>query len=102
MRSSTLIERKPDPTGVVVGPLMPTPVVFSDSQRGLRKRVAVRAVLVDAGLVAVPVEVDAGGLEDAAGGLGQLGAGAVSGDEGHVVRHGCLSGVSVRAGSGRC
>ena len=94
MRSSTLIERKPEPTGVVVGPLMPTPVRLQRLQRGIRERVAVLAVLVDAGLVAVPVEVDAGGLEDAPGGLGQLGAGAVSGDEGHVVRHRCLSGWS--------
>ena len=31
MRSSTLIERKPEPTGVVVGPLIPTPVRFSDA-----------------------------------------------------------------------
>ncbi len=59
------------------------------------------AVLVDAGLVAVPVEVHAGGLEDAPGGLGQLGAGAVAGDEGHVVRHGSLSGGCAFAGRER-
>ena len=31
LRSSTLTERKPDPTGVVVGPLMPTPLRLIDS-----------------------------------------------------------------------
>ena len=35
------------------------------------------------------LKCDARGLEDAPGGLGQLGAGAVAGDEGHVVRHRC-------------
>src|SRR5205085_10313077 len=36
----------------------------------------------------VPVEVDAGRLEDAAGRFGQLGSGAVARDQGHAVRHG--------------
>src|SRR5918997_1467938 len=31
LRSSTLTERKPEPTGVVVGPLMPTPLCLSDA-----------------------------------------------------------------------
>ena len=56
-------------------------------ERGVRERVAVLAVLVDPRLVAVPVEGDAGGLEHAPRGLGQLRARAVAGDEGHVVRH---------------
>ena len=32
LRSRTLTERKPEPTGVVVGPLMPTPVRLIDSR----------------------------------------------------------------------
>ena len=32
LRSWTLIERKPEPTGVVVGPLIPTPVRLIDSR----------------------------------------------------------------------
>ena len=54
----------------------------------LRKRVAV--VLghhVGAGLLHVPVELDPRRLEDAAGRLGELGAGAVAGNQGHAMRH---------------
>ena len=58
-------------------------------QRPLRARVA--AELNHAGgarLLQVPVELDAGRLETPAGGLGQLGAGAVARDQGDFVRHG--------------
>ena len=55
----------------------------------VRQRVA--AVLVHhvgAGLAHVPVELDAGRLEHAPRRLGQLGPGAVAGDQDHAVRHG--------------
>ena len=53
------------------------------------QRVAVVLVHhVGAGVPDVPVELDAGRLEHAASRLGELGAGAVAGDEGDPVRHG--------------
>ena len=56
-------------------------------ERLLGQRVAaVRLHHVGAGVLDVPVELDAGRLEDAAGRLGQLGPGAVAGDQGHAVR----------------
>ncbi len=62
--------------------------VADGGQRLLRQRVAVvRLHDVCARLLHVPVELDAGRLEHAAGRLGQLGARAVAGDEGYAVRH---------------
>jgi hypothetical protein len=58
-------------------------------QRLVRERIA--AVLghgLFARLAHVPVELDARRLEHAAGRLGQLGAGSVTGDEHYFVRHG--------------
>jgi len=43
---------------------------------------------VGARILHVPVELDAGGLEDAPGGLRQLGAGSVAGDQYDSVCHG--------------
>ena len=88
MRSATLTERKPPPTGVVIGPLIATPLCSDRVQHLVGQRVA--AVLVHhvaACVLDVPVELDAGRLEHAARRLGQLRAGAVAGDQGHSVRH---------------
>jgi hypothetical protein len=49
------------------------------------ERVPLLLVDVDPGVLEVPVELDAGGLEDAPSGLGELGPGAVARDEGHAV-----------------
>ena len=88
MRSATLTQRKPVPTGVVIGPLSATPVRRARLDHGVGQRVA--AVLghdVDAGLLDVPVDLDAGRLEHAARGFGQLGADAVAGDQCDAMRH---------------
>ena len=54
----------------------------------LGQRIAVVLVHhVAAGVLDVPLELDARRLEDPPGRLGQLGAGAVAGDEGHAMRH---------------
>ena len=89
MRRPTLTERKPPPTGVVIGPLSATPVSRIASRTWSGSGIA--AVLVHhvgARLLDAPVEVDAGRFEHASRGLGQLGAGAVAGDENDAVRHG--------------
>ena len=59
------------------------------------ERVALLLVDVDAGVLEVPVELDAGGLEHAPGRLGELGPGAVARDEGHAV---CQTVLSVSGG----
>ena len=82
-----MTERKPEPTGVVVGPLMPTPVRLIESSVRSGKGVALLVVDVLAGGMLVPGELDAGRLEHAAGRLRQLGPGAVARDEGDFVGH---------------
>ena len=87
MRRPTFTERKPPPTGVVIGPFSADAVVADRIEDVVRKRVA--AVLVHhvrARVADVPIEGDAGRLEHAAGGLRQLWAGAVAGDQGDPVR----------------
>ena len=49
------------------------------------ERVPLLLVDVDPGVLEVPVELDAGGLEHAPSRLGKLGPGAVARDEGHAV-----------------
>ena len=91
-----MTERKPPPTGVVIGPLSATPVSRIASSTARRQRIAAVPVHhVGAGLLHVPVELDAGRLEDAACRLGELGPGAVAGDEDYAVRHG--AGIYLRA-----
>ena len=72
------------PIGVVIGPFSATPFALTDAS--VSSGSGVPAVLhhVDARLVDVPVERDAGRLEDAARRLGELGAGPVAGNEGHA------------------
>ena len=89
MRSVTLTERKPPPTGVVIGPLSATPFALDRLEDVIGQRVS--AVLfhhVRAGFLDVPLELDARGFEDAPRRFGQLGADAVAGNEGHGVGHG--------------
>ena len=57
-------------------------------ERAVGQRVALRLVDVDAGVLEVPVELDAGGLEHAPGRLRELGPGAVARDEGDSVCQG--------------
>ncbi len=91
-----MTERKPPPTGVVIGPFSATPVSRIASSTRRRQRVAAVPVHdVGAGLLHVPVELDAGRLEDPARRLGQLGAGSVAGNENYAVSHG--AGIYLRA-----
>ena len=88
MRSPTFTERKPSPIGVVIGPLSATPFRRIDSSVASGQRVA--AVIchhLGARRLDVPLELDARRLEHAARRLGQLGAGSVTGDQGHAMRH---------------
>ena len=62
-------------------------VRLDGSERLLRQRCPRRLHHVDACLTHVPVELDAGRLQNAAGRLGQLGAGAVARNQSHAVRH---------------
>jgi hypothetical protein len=69
-------------------PLQRDPALANRVENVVGKRVA--AVLlhhVAAGQLDVPGELDSGRLEHAARGLGQLGTGAVAGDEGDSVGH---------------
>ena len=54
-------------------------------ERAVGQRVALLLVDVDARVLEVPVELDAGGLEHPLGGLGELGPGAVARDEGDAM-----------------
>ena len=73
MRSATLTERKPPPTGVVIGPLSATPLAPDRVQDLVRQRIPAVAIHdVAACVLDVPVELDAGRFEDAAGRLAQL------------------------------
>ena len=89
LRRPTLTERKPPPTGVVIGPFSAVPFWRIESSVSSGSGLPPFCLHhVGAGVLDVPVELDAGRLEDAAGRLGQLGARAVAGDQGDAVRHG--------------
>ena len=90
MRSATLTERKPEPTGVVIGALIATLLRLIDSSTRSGSGVPLLLVDVGAGLLPVPFELDAGRLEHPPGGLGQLRPGAVAGYERHAVGHSLL------------
>ena len=68
-------------------PLQRHLVLLDRRERLLGERRAGRLHHVDAGLLHVPAELDAGRLEDAAGRLGQLGPRPVAGNQRHAVRH---------------
>ena len=91
-----MTERKPPPTGVVIGPFSATPVsrIASSTSGGSGLPPYLSMTSAPASLD-VPVELDAGRLEDAARRLGQLGAGPVAGNEDDAVRHG--AGMYLRA-----
>ena len=87
MRKATLALRKPLPTGVVIGPFRPTFVSRIDCDDLFGQDGAVLFQHGQPGVVHVPVELDAGRFEHAAGGFGNFRSGAVTGDQRHVVRH---------------
>ena len=91
-----MTERKPPPTGVVIGPFSATPASrIASSTCGGSGLPPYRSITSRAGFLHVPVELDAGRLERPARRLGELGAGAVAGDEDYTVRHG--AGIYLRA-----
>ena len=87
LRRATFTLRNPVPMGVVTGPLMPSFVRASESSARCGQRCAFVLHDVDTDVLDIPVEGDARRLEDAAGGIRDLGAGAVAGYERHFVRH---------------
>ena len=95
LASSTLTERKPEPTGVVVGPYADA-VALDRLERAAREGIALLVVDVLARGMLVPGEPDTGRLEHAAGRFRQLGTGAVTRDEGDFVCHLDLSSNSGR------
>ena len=88
MRSATLTERKPPPTGVVIGPFERDAAFANCVQNVVGQRVpAVLIHDVAARELDVPLEVDAGRFEYSARCLAQLRAGPVAGDQGDSVSH---------------
>ena len=83
-----MTERKPPPRGVVIGPLMAILFWRTDSRTSSGRTEPYFSSGVEAGFAVLEVEGDAGGLEDADGGVHDLGADAVAGDNGDAVRHG--------------
>ena len=81
------MEEKPPPMGVVMGPLSATLLRSKESIERLRQVLLVFLVGLGAGFLRVPVELHPGGLEDADGGRGDLGANAIAGNEGDCVGH---------------
>ena len=51
---------------------------IEDVQGAIRQRIALGLVDVDSGVLEVPLELGPGGLEHSPGGIGDLGAGAVT------------------------
>ena len=75
------------PTGVVIGALRATLVRRHDSMTLSGIGRAQLGHHVDAGVLLVPADRDAGGLDAHLGGLGQLRPHAVAADQRHFVRH---------------
>ena len=89
MRSVTFTERKPPPTGVVIGPFSATPVRLIESSTCSGSGLPPYCSITSAPASCTShSKLDPGRLEDAARGLAQLGAGAVTGDQRYLVRHG--------------
>ena len=87
MRRVTLMLLKPPPMGVVTGPLSATLVALDGFVERGGNVLAVDLEGFGAGGEALPLELDAGGFEDADDGLRDFGADAVAGDQGYFVRH---------------
>ena len=79
--------RKPVPTGVVIGALSAHVRAADALHHRVGQRRAGPLHHVDAGLLHVPVDLDAGGVDASAGRLGQFRADAVAGDQRHFVCH---------------
>ena len=82
--------RKPSPTGVVIGPLSATLLRLIDSRTCSGSGVPYCRDDGLAGVDGLPIELDTGGVEDAASRLRQLRSDAVAGDQGHTVGHGSI------------
>ena len=80
-------QRKPEPTGVVVGPLDPDAVALDRVQRAVGERGALLARRRPRRRGARPTRTRPRWPRARARGLDELGAGAVAGDEGHGVGH---------------
>ena len=72
----------------MIGPFSATPFAFTDASVSSGSGVPASSMHVDARLPDVPVERDAGRLEDAARRLGELRPGPVAGNEGDAMGHG--------------
>jgi len=79
--------RKPDPTGVVIGPLRAILLRRIESRTRSGSGVPLARDRRLAGLLDLPLELDAGGIEHAARRLRQLRPDAVAGDERDSVGH---------------
>ena len=81
MRSPTLTLVNPSPIGVVTGPLSATLFLRIESSSSSRQRLVEALERGHAGVVALPLDVEAGDLEDPHDRLGDFGADAVAGDQ---------------------
>ena len=88
-RSATFTLRNPVPTGVVIGPLIATRQLRIASTVSVGQERAAGLERTGAGRHLDPLDADVGGVQDQAGGGGDLGADPVAGDDRDaVVRHG--------------
>ena len=90
MRRPTLTLVKPSPTGVVTGPFQGDAVAPDRVEERGRQRLAGALDGGDAGVVAIPLDVDARAVENADDGGGDFRADSVTGDERNGVRHQCV------------
>ena len=101
-RSAMLIDRKPEPDGVEVGPFRATPRSRTEAITRSSSAGPSRTVGLGAELLHVPLDRDPGGLDRPAGGVADLRPDAVSRYEGHAVRHrGILIGMESQAVAAR-
>ncbi len=91
LRRATLTLRKPWPTGVVIGPLMATLLRRIESSTCSGSGVPYSSITPRPASWHLPQDGHAGGSDDGLERRGQLGAGAVAGDEGHRVGHRVLA-----------
>ena len=81
MRSATLTLRKPEPTGVVMGPLSPTPLARIDSMTRSGSGVPSDAIVVSPASWTSQSKPMPVAWRTALGGFGKLGADPVAGNE---------------------